>query len=56
MNWIMLLIYPIFFNSRILKINNCTYNNTEYFQGQYTWISEEDAQCYCNNGTWTDCD
>ncbi len=54
-----LLTYQLYDLSSALNItcfNDCFYKNTQYYQGQYTWIVEEDGQCYCNNGTWVNCD
>jgi hypothetical protein len=34
----------------------CIYNNQTFTENQYTWIVDQDAQCYCKNGTWVDCD
>jgi hypothetical protein len=57
MLWLTFFIYFVITNSKnITCFNDCFYNNTKFYQGQYTWIVEEDAQCYCNNGTWIDCD
>jgi hypothetical protein len=57
MKLIILFIYSLIINSKnITCFNDCFYNNTQFYQGQYTWVVEEDAQCYCNNGTWTECD